>query len=86
MTSLEIEWSSPPRDVVRQYSITYTGMNEDLTTISKMKDGNSTSTMLEGLLSGETYELTVTATSGSLEGTEVSATSAKKRETTGMKI
>ncbi|XP_033628819.1 tyrosine-protein phosphatase 10D-like [Asterias rubens] len=82
MTSLEIEWSSPPRDVVRQYSITYTGMNEDLTTVSKMKDGNSTSTMLEGLLSGETYELTVTASSGSLEGTEVSATSAKKHETT----
>ena len=83
-TSLVIEWSSQPNDVVEEYIVTYTGLFVDRESRNKTLNGMILSVTLEGLLSGETYSMTVTATSGSPGSGKTSAESAEQLKTTGM--
>ena len=72
-TSITVTWTPPdPLDGITGYTIFYTGGgSNDETTVN---DGNTMSHALTGLTNGETYTISIVATSSGLSSAPVQAT------------
>ncbi|XP_038072804.1 tyrosine-protein phosphatase 10D-like isoform X2 [Patiria miniata] len=82
MTSITLQWGAAPNSFVENYTVEYTGIEEDMVLKNMTLGGTELSTTLDELLPGETYTLRVVASSGSVESGEVFAESQEEQETT----